>query len=1483
MSPPIEPMILEELGIPGRSKDPVSTDPDVWGINIAAALGNFPLHGLQCQAGPWGNMAEGDRLTIFWGTGQNVWLEIVNKDEVKTQLRMFVPPQHMVDGKFSVSYSVKPLGASKDEPSEVMQVLVKLTRPGGHDDNGDGGHSKLIMIIPQDILDDGINKENLEAGVKISIGEANGTPPYPYAAAGDICRLSWGGIYVFSEPLTQEQAEGKTPIIITITEEIIKEAGDAPGVAVVFEVYDCVFNRSEDWSPEQRIKVAVDESRLVAPLLKGTVNNVLDVDELGDADGTVQVIATDTSTFKVGDEVFIRIKGTPVEGPPIDWEPSAGVELNSVPSIMEIKAPNAVLRQLAKSQITLSYRLEKADGSADLKSKSQFIRAIGEVQRLAAPEVLDENSGALDPTLPQIRLEIPFDKSFVEGQVLQPAMLGTTPGRKPYLPELPTRPITHNDIVAAKPLLYNIDGKHLAPVDGGTAEFYYQLLIPSAVLTTLDAFEASRAIRESIHSDILRVGEPRQELPQPKVAGVVDDVLPADTAGTTATVIYKETVNGDEIFMSWLGSITGQYPDSIKLNEFTAGKEVPFTIPAAMIKDNEGGTVEVKYEIKRAAGGTSYSDTLKFSVGVALDLKPPRIKEALNDILQPIAAKETLTAVIPAFTNMAGKKISVDFIGTPGEGSQTVGPTDVIAPGDLEIPLANSLVAFNLGKTVKVSYHVFLDEKLLGSHESQVTVQNFSAQDPNLPRPAIAGETGTVLNTGNLPNDAEVQIEKWPLQLLHQNIWLRYDGIDNDGNAIAKVFWAGAAHKGDDGLFYRAEVAWLHNLKDTSLLTIMFKLNFDKVANNDRAVLFPLRTYTIKTVENVEPTIDSVKGSSSNEDIPAGGQTVETTIILSGTATPDTKIDLANNGTLMPNTEIQVDPKGEWTFRLTGLVAGNTYKLRARRKDGILSNTWDIVVVASVVPTLDNVLDDRNEEVLEGTITVSTDLILKGTASLGQQINIRDGSGSGSATRGTATANLTTGIWECPITVPLGVRRLYAEACYPSNPLYSDVRNLSVTEPTAPTLTSVKGSPGNAEIPDGNPTVETAVTLSGVAAKGQKVEIFDGTVSKDQVTAHATTGVWTLLVSALAVAAHSFTAKALYGSGAVSAARTLTVTAATAPTLTSVKGSPSDVEIPQGGVTVETAVTLSGVAAKGQKVEVFDGTVSKDQATAHATTGVWTLLVSALAVAEHSFTAKALYGSGAVSVARTLTVTAATAPTLTSVKGSPSGVEIPENGYTAETAISVSGIAANGLTVEIFDNNVSKAQATANASGAWERIITVLSTTTAHSIYAKGLYGPGASTGKRGFTVLPVSFVEGFEKYPAQIISTLETTYMTITSQPAKDGYVSIINSGNAYLYLVSRNNNIARATLSLRVPCSRIEFTYSIWSDNNPGAAFTATFYGNGSTPLKTLRIQANQHTDPKREVVIEPNIRRVELSHLTGGSGIFITIDDIKFTAQA
>ncbi|WP_447796492.1 Ig-like domain-containing protein [Pseudomonas moraviensis] len=1159
MSTPQKTLLLAELGIPGRSKDPVSKDPDVWGINIAAALDNFPYHGLRCEAGPWGNMASGDRLTIFWGTGHNVLSRTVLKDEVDTQLRMFVPSRHMVDGEFAVSYSVKPLGGT-DQPSEVMQVLVKLTRPGGHDNNGDDGHSRLIMIIAQEILDGGIHEGNVAAGVDIRIGKADGTPPYPFAAAGDICRVSWGGIFVPSAPLTQDQAEGTAPIIVKIKEDIIRDAGDAggpgiPGVAVVFEVYDKVFNRSEDWSPEQRVVVAVHATRLGAPLLKEAVNDVLDVDQLGDADGTVQVVATDKANFKIGDIPFIKIKGTPVEGPPIDLE-IAGLPLISVPSVVETKAPNAVLRQLAKSQITVSYRLKKADGSADLISNGQFIRAIGEVQRLAEPIMLDEDSGALNPPLDVVLMDIPFDTSFVEGYVLQPIMLGTTSGLKPYLPALPTRPITHNDIVAAKPLSYSIDSNHLTPVNGGTAEFYYQLLIPSAAFAKLDAYLASRAIRESIHTDILRVGKPRRELPEPVVAGVVDGVLPADTPGTTATVIYTETVKGDEVFMFWVGSITGEYPDSIKLNEFTAGKEVPFPIPAEMIKGNEGGTVVARYEIKRADGRTSYAEPLKFGVGVALDLNEPKIKQAPNDTsLDPLEAQNALTSVINYDGMLVGDRIIVRWTGAPGTpaaGSHTTEPWPVTTVGPQEIPLAVSVIAFNLAKSITLDYTVTRGTQ--DPKESRIRALAVSPiAQSDLPGPLITqaseqGE-GPELDVSQLTTNATLRANSYPHIALRQYVWLKAKGTLKGGGDYSKTFWQPPGSQTNatwiDQGFYDHDgfpLEDLQSLEDGRDLELEFKAGFGGSQVETEAVTFALRTYRIKAYENVVPTLDSVKGSPSGDEIPHGGLTVETAVTLSGVAAKGQKVEIFD-GTVSKDQATAHATTGVWTLLVSALaVAAHSFTVKALYGSGAVSAARTLTVTPVVVPTLSNVLDDKNVEIPEGQITVSTALKLIGTASKGQRVEIFEGNGPNHTSKGVATASTATGMWELPITVAVGARRLYAGSLYTSSPQWSNVRTLTVTEATAPTLDNVLDDKG-VVVPKNTNTLSTSLTLKGSASIGQKVEIFDGTTSIGEVT--ATSGIWEKLITGLSLTSHTFTAKAVYGSGAVSTAWKVTVQAFT--------------------------------------------------------------------------------------------------------------------------------------------------------------------------------------------------------------------------------------------------------------------------------------------------------------------------------------------------
>lgn len=487
--PDTAPLAHKELDIPGRTGPVTDGPPQVWGINRGAALDNFPLHGLLCRAGPWGQMSTGDQVNIYWGTGQLVLPKTVQPHEVNTVLQMFIAPKHLIEGTFAVSYTITRLNQTP-EPSEVMHVEVKLTRPGGDDDTEEPGHPHLFMSIPKEILEHGVDSTNIAAGVDIGIGKADGTAPYPFAAAGDWIQVSWGGVFVASEPLSQEQAEGKLPIVVHVEEGTITEAGDsdAGGLSVSYEVYDRVYNRSEDWSVAQRVVVAADATLLGAPVLKEAVNNVLDVDQLGNADGTAQVVAMNLSgknDFEVGDTVFVRIKGTPKEGAPINLE-LPGFELISVPSIPEFKVPNTVLRQLAKTQIALSYRLKKVD-TTEPRSKTQFIDAIGEIQRLAAPVAVEAQQGALDPTLAQVRIDIPFDESFAPGQSIKLYWHGTTPELKPYLPTLDLRSITEKDIEAKLPLRINVPGPiHLTPINGGTLELYYELQIGDALLATMN-------------------------------------------------------------------------------------------------------------------------------------------------------------------------------------------------------------------------------------------------------------------------------------------------------------------------------------------------------------------------------------------------------------------------------------------------------------------------------------------------------------------------------------------------------------------------------------------------------------------------------------------------------------------------------------------------------------------------------------------------------------------------------------------------------------------------------------------------------------------------------------------------------------------------------------------------------------------------------------------------------------------------------------
>lgn len=92
------------------------------------------------------------------------------------------------------------------------------------------------------------------------------------------------------------------------------------------------------------------------------------------------------------------------------------------------------------------------------------------------------------------------------------------------------------------------------------------------------------------------------------------------------------------------------------------------------------------------------------------------------------------------------------------------------------------------------------------------------------------------------------------------------------------------------------------------------------------------------------------------------------------------------------------------------------------------------------------------------------------------------------------------------------------------------------------------------------------------------------------------------------------------------------------------------------------------------------------------------------------------------------------APTITLVKGSPSGKEILHGGVTVETAAAVSGKAVEKQNVEVFVNGISKGTLLADANGNWSLLVSDLGLGL-NTFIATARYGSEHSSDERALTV----------------------------------------------------------------------------------------------------------------------------------------------------
>ncbi|MHC8391974.1 hypothetical protein ACYZTM_29110 [Pseudomonas sp. MDT2-39-1] len=809
--------------------------------------------------------------------------------------------------------------------------------------------------------------------------------------------------------------------------------------------------------------------------------------------------------------------------------------------------------------------------------------------------------------------------------------------------------------------------------------------------------------------------------------------------GYTVNALYTATLNGQP-------DVIVRVSGTVEADEFGQKKIVVLEVPNDKVE--AGYTVTVTYELFDGTTlvGRSRTATALVVGEATIELERPSIQQAPNNTsLDPLAAQQALTAIIPTEGLLPTDLLSVTWTGAPGtpaEGSHTTVPRPIIEIG-FSIALPTWLIPFSLGKPITVIFTITRGSA--SAQPSKPLTLNVlplvlgDAYSPKLKQAANNGE-GPELHLKDLTAAGLMWFSDWPFIALGQYVWLTLSGTKANGDSYHQVIWAAPfafTNQGwiDNGFFEAlAPYAELMELKDGSTLTVEFKAALGRSQDEAQALAFPIRTYTVKALIEVRPEITSVKDPQSVE-IPNGETTIHTSVTLSGTASAGQKVEIFDGPT--PKGIADVGSNGIWTHLQTGLsVASHSFTAKALYGSGLVSTPPRTLTVATEVrPEITSVKDPQSVEIPNGETTLHTSVTLSGTATKDQKVEIFDGP----TTKGIADVG-SNGIWTHSLTgLSVASHSFTAKALYGSGQVSTPPRTLTVATEVRPEITSVK-DPQSVEIPNGDITLHTNVTLSGTASKGQKVEIFDGPTTKG-IADVGSNGIWTHSVTGLSVAPHSFTAKALYGSGQVSTPpRTLTVASEVRPEITSVKD-PQNIEIPNGETTIHASVTLSGTASAGQKVEIFDGSTPKGIANV-GSNGIWTHSVTGLSVASHSFTAKALYGSGQVSTPpRTLTVASEVRPEITSVKD-PQNIEIPNGETTIHTSVTLSGTASAGQKVEIFDGSTPKGIANVGSNGIWTHSVTGLSVAS-HSFTAKALYGSGqVSTPPRTLTVTRELFLD---------------------------------------------------------------------------------------------------------------------------------------------
>ena len=449
-------------------------------------------------------------------------------------------------------------------------------------------------------------------------------------------------------------------------------------------------------------------------------------------------------------------------------------------------------------------------------------------------------------------------------------------------------------------------------------------------------------------------------------------------------------------------------------------------------------------------------------------------------------------------------------------------------------------------------------------------------------------------------------------------------------------------------------------------------------------------TVTVDTVTPAAPR--RVASFSSDSNVAGDGITNVNHVTLAGTAVAGSTVEVFDGATQIGTAT--ADGSGAWTYATGTLTdGGHAFTSKAMDAAGNVS-----AASAALNVTVDTAAPGTPVLISDANVTPTT-ISVTGGAEAGSTVRLFEGA----TLLGTTVAN-ASGTWNIT-TGPLSpgshdFTATATDAAGNVSPI-SDILDPVIEPVAAPTGMSF--SPDSNVVGDGITNVNH-ITVSGMAAANEKVQLFDGATLIGTITANAS-GAWSFATSTLTSGTHAFTSKAIDSAGNVSAtSAVLNVTVdTTAPAKSTIAGFSPDTNKMGDGITDANHITLTGTAEANGSVQVFDGTTKIGTAAVNSS-GAWSFYTTGtLADGTHSFTSKAVDAAGNVGVASTvLKVTIDTvAPTAPKTVSFSPDSNVVGDGTTNVNHVTLKGTAVAGSTVQVFDGATQIGTTTASSTGAW--------------------------------------------------------------------------------------------------------------------------------------------------------------------------------------